>query len=155
MSKAYDRVEWCFLESIMRQLGFAEVFIRRIMSCVTTVSYSFSLNGEDVCEVKPTRGLRQGDPISPYLFLLISEGLSMLFRNAQRSGTITGIRVCRNAPEVSHVLFADDAIFFCQATPSQASNMVEILRLYESWTGQQINFQKSNILFSGNVHEHQ
>lgn len=115
MSKAYDRVEWCFLERVMMQLGFDTCFIKKIMDCVRSVSYVFSLNGKDVCQVKPSHGLRQGDPISPFLFLLISEGLSMLLQQAQVGKRISGIKICRNAQEISHLLFAGDSLLFLQS----------------------------------------
>ena len=81
ISKAYDRIEWSFLEQIMRRMGFAEQWIRLIMMCVPTVTYSFKLNG-----------IRQGDPLSPFLFVLCAEGLSSLFDEWERQGSLKGVK---------------------------------------------------------------
>lgn len=78
ISKAYDRVEWSFLRVIMKQMGFNDRWVALIMECVTTVSYSLLVNEEPQGNIKPNRGIRQGDPLSPYLFLLCSEGLHRL-----------------------------------------------------------------------------
>jgi hypothetical protein len=108
MHKAYDRVEWVFLEAMMRKLGFAERWISLMMACVSTVRYQIRFNSEDTYMFTPTRGHRQGDPLSPYLFLLCAEGLSNLLMHEEEVGGIDGVRVCINAPSVSHLLFVDD-----------------------------------------------
>ena len=116
MSKAYDRVEWPYLESVMRRLGFTEKWIKLMMLCVKTVSYSILVNGEPRGLIKPSRGIRQGDPLSPFLFLLCTEGLHGLITKAVAQGYIKGYSLCRNSPTLTHLLFADDSLLFCRAT---------------------------------------
>jgi hypothetical protein len=91
MSKAYDRVEWVFLETVMKKLGFDDRWVQLVMSCVRSVSYSVVVNGHLVGNILPSRGIRQGDPISPYLFLLCAEALSALISQVVDSGAITGV----------------------------------------------------------------
>jgi hypothetical protein len=104
MSKAYDRIEWAYLSAIMERLGFSRRWIDLIMKCVTTVSFSIMFNGDKLEKFKQSRGIRQGDPISPYLFLLCAEGLSCLLNNTSREHDI-GIIVAKNAQKISHLFF--------------------------------------------------
>ena len=90
MSKVYDRVEWGYLEFVMRKMGFCEQWIGLIMVCVKTVTYSILVNGELKGLINPSRGLRQGDPLSPFLFLLCTKGLHGLIKNAASKGDIKG-----------------------------------------------------------------
>jgi hypothetical protein len=98
MSKAYDRVEWCFLKEAMRRLGFAPRWVRLIMMCVTTVKYAVVVNGNPSGCFQPTRGLRQGDPISPYLFLICAEVLSSMVSEANNKGLLTGVPTSKYGP---------------------------------------------------------
>jgi hypothetical protein len=78
MMKAYDRVEWNYLYGCLCKLGFDPGWIQSVMRCVTCVRYVVRVNGELTEPVIPSRGIRQGDPISPYLFFLFTEGLSSM-----------------------------------------------------------------------------
>ena len=151
MSKAYGRVEWVFLERIMRHLGIEERLIKIIMTCVQFVSYAVLLNRQPVGNIKPTRGLRQGDPLSPYFFLLCSMGLQSLIHQAEVEGHIQGVAICRNGPKVSHLFFANDSVLFCRATEAECNKILEILEVYERGSGQKINREKTNLFFSSNT----
>jgi hypothetical protein len=120
LSKAYDRVDWSFLESTMHKMGFSRRWVQWIMTCVTTVRYSVKFNGTLLEAFSPTRGLRQGDPLSPFLFLLFADGLSALLKHEVDQNNISGIKVCRRAPGISHLLFADDTLLFFRADSTQA-----------------------------------
>ena len=113
MSKAYDKVEWEFLEKTMQHLGLGDRLVSLIMSYFTSVSYSVLLNEQSVGNIKLERGLHQGDPLSPYLFLMCAIGLQRLLHTAEMEGHIQGVAICRNGPRVSHFFFADDSVLFC------------------------------------------
>ena len=151
ISKAYDRVEWKFVEQIMQKLGFCDRWIALIMKCITTVQYSVLINGDICGNIIPTRGLRQGDPLSPYLFLLCAEGFSSLLREAEENQHIQGVSVSRGGPRVSHLFFADDSILFCRANHSDCQQLLTIFDTYEKGLGQKINMDKSSIHFSSNT----
>jgi hypothetical protein len=153
MSKAYDRVEWIFLEKIMSRMGFHQKWISLMTECISTVSYSILVNGEPHGYIKPSRGLRQGDPLSPYLFLLCAEGLHSLIKKAERDGDIQGISLCREGPKITHLFFADDSLLFSKATPNACEKIQDILDQYEKASGQQVNRDKTTIYFSKNTPE--
>uniref|UniRef100_A0A803PJT8 Reverse transcriptase domain-containing protein n=1 Tax=Cannabis sativa TaxID=3483 RepID=A0A803PJT8_CANSA len=154
MEKAFDRVEWNFLLAILKHFNFLERIINLIHKCLSSVSIRFNINGSFSREIFPTRGIRQGDPLSPYLFLLCSEGLSAALCNQQRIGNFHGISIARNAPVISHLLFADDTLLFARATQTSYNAIKAALQMYNQATGQQVNFSKSSILFSPNTPSH-
>lgn len=112
MSKAYDMVEWNFLEAILRRLGFIDKWINVIMMCVCTANYTILVNNHPIGHIYFTRGLRQGDPISPYLFLLCAEALSSLLVKVERTGMIEGVPISRRGPRINHLFFVDDILLF-------------------------------------------
>jgi hypothetical protein len=151
ISKAYDRMSWEYLRAVLVRMGFSDKWVNWMAICVETVDYSVLVNGEKVGPVIPGRGLRQGDPLSPYLFILCAEGLSSLIRRAKITGDLTGTAICRGAPRVTHLLFADDCFLFFKACDRQAQTMKSILSLYEAASGQAISLPKSEIYYSRNV----
>ena len=98
-----------------------------------------------------TRGLRQDDPLSPYLFLLCVEGFSALIHDAARNNQLNGISIYRGAPRITHLFFADDSLLFCRANGTECSKLKEIPSMYELASGQKINTDKSSIFFSPNT----
>lgn len=119
----------------MRRLGFHDKWISRFLACITTVSYSVLFNGAPRGLILPTRGIRQGDPLSPYLFIMCSEVLSGLCKRGQQSGKLKGLKVARGSPQINHLLFADDTMFFCKENGRSGKELKKILDNYEAVLG--------------------
>ena len=151
ISKAYDQVEWLFLEGIMQKMGFLDRWIERVMSCVTKPTFSVLVNGKPYGNILPSRGFHQGDPLSLYLFLLCAEGFISLLAKAELEGRINGVSICRRAPKISNLLFADDSLLFCHATQNEVVTIAKILQTYANASGQSINLEKSFVYFSSNT----
>ena len=120
----------------MRKMGFRERWINLVMGCVKTVSYSVLVNGEPCGTIFPTRGIRQGDPLSPFLFLLCMEGLNGLIKKADLQGDIHGYSLCRGGLKLTHLLFVDDSLIFCRATLEECNKVMDLLKVYEEASGQ-------------------
>ena len=151
ISKAYDRVEWARLEKIMEKLGFHSRWRRLMMQCISSVTYDVRINGKPSGHIIPTRGLRQGDPLSPYLFLLCAEGLSALIKKASADGLLEGISVSRGGPCLSHLFFVDDSLIFCKATIEECEVLQRVMSKNEKASGQQLNRSKTSLFFSPNT----
>ncbi|XP_074306059.1 uncharacterized protein LOC141641287 [Silene latifolia] len=136
MAKAYDRIEWHFLEETLLAMGFDTMWVRRVMECVASVTYAVTINGSYTECFKPRRGLCQGDPLSPYLFILCAEVFSSMIRREMERGSLHGIRVAPTAPMVFHLFFADDSIIFTKANEREARIVKDILVRYERVSGQ-------------------
>ncbi|XP_024010299.1 uncharacterized protein LOC112085326 [Eutrema salsugineum] len=109
------------------------------------------INGEPKGNIKPSRGLRQGDPLSPFLFILCTEGLISLLKGAEEEDRISGLKIAQASPPVSHLFFADDSLFFCKADIHQGAEIFKIIDTYGKASGQQLNLGKSSIMFGNRV----
>ncbi|KAL8118945.1 hypothetical protein AgCh_016437 [Apium graveolens] len=151
MSKAYDRVEWDFLATVLIKLGFDHKVVSMYMACISSVTYQVAHVGKVFGSIIPSRGIRQGDPLSSYLFLICIEGLTSFIHSYERRGLLQGIRVAHSAPSISHIFFADDCYIFCKADVTCAGHVQDMLQTFEQASGQQINIDKSLVIFNKNV----
>jgi len=151
IAKAYDSLEWHFILNTLTAMGFPHTLIKTIMLCISTVSFSILINGQPTDPFHPKRGIRQGDPLSPYIFILCAEVLSGLINKEQRHGHITGVAIATNAPSISHLLYADDSILFCRAKLKEATTIMNVLQEYQQASGQKVNMDKSEMIFSPNI----
>ena len=125
----------------MEKMGFDAVWIKLMMGCISTATYSVLIDGEPQGNITPTRRLRQGEPLSPYLFLLCR------LKKAESMGDLKGVSICRNGPKLTHLLFADDSLVFCGAKETECQKLLDILAKYERASKQQINREKTTLFF--------
>ena len=151
LEKAYDCLEWSFIKMVLKHFGFRESMISLIMSCVSTSTTALLFNGSKLDSFQPSRGIRQGDPISPYLFLLCMEFLGAQITSMCEDKMWDKVRASRSGPSFSHVFFADDLMLFAEADYKNCEAIIEVLDNFCNLTGQKVNITKSKILFSPNV----
>lgn len=117
MSRAYDRVEWKLLMAILERMGFSRDWNALIWECISTVEYKILSEGDELGPITPQRGLRQGDPLSPYLFILVLEGLTAMIKRQENRGIIHGVSIARNAPAVTQLILQMIVFFFAGQIP--------------------------------------
>ncbi|KAB2625965.1 hypothetical protein D8674_017625 [Pyrus ussuriensis x Pyrus communis] len=151
MHKAYYRVEWDFLEAVMEKLGFCLQWRNLVMGCVKTVEFAIILNGQPGRPFIPSRGICQGDPLSPYLFILVGEVLARLIQQAVDKRQLTGVQLNFGGPIISHLFFADDTLIFMRANKQNCDSLMKILDAYCNASSQKVSYQKSCVFFGANV----
>lgn len=150
MNKAYDRVRWKFVEWMLNKIGFPAKWRHWIMQCISTVKYSILINGEPTQPFKPKCGLRQGDPVSSYIFNYLGNGVVVTYDDQARAGlTYKGNQDFKiNSVYFPYVFFADDSLFYFKANVNSCREIIDRF----CWvSGKAINFEKSNIIFSMNT----
>lgn len=134
-------------------MGFSNNMIKTIMKCVSIVSYSILINGSLTNYFRPSRGIRQGDHISSYLFILCVEVLFEKLIKSQEKWFIYGLSIARKAPTITHLFFVDESLVFCMENELEVEEPYKIFRDYKRASGQLINYQKSTMIFNGKVKE--
>lgn len=151
LSKAYDRLCWKYIDMVLQDAGMDNSFKQLIMKCITTVRYRVLVNAALSDLVTPTCGIRQGDPLSPYIFVLCMDKLSRLIDLYTTQNLWKPVRASRSGPLVSHLFFADDLILFAEASINQMILVKQCLDLFCSWSGQKVIFEKSKLFCSSNT----
>ncbi|GJX69516.1 RNA-directed DNA polymerase, eukaryota, reverse transcriptase zinc-binding domain protein [Tanacetum coccineum] len=151
LQKAYDTVNWSFLECILKKFGFHPKMVHWIMKCITTASFSICVNGCSYGYFKGARGLRQGDPISPYLFTLVMEVLSLLMAKNTQAKEFKYHACCKDL-KVTHLCFADDLMVFCHRDIKSVKVIKKTIEKFSEYSGLFPNLNKSTIFF-GSVND--
>jgi hypothetical protein len=145
--KAYDSVDWGYLDSVMGKMGFPTLWRKWMKECVTTATASVLVNGSPTDEFSLGRGLRQGDPLSPFLFLLAAEGLSVLMKAMVDASLFCGYAVgSGNSVVLSHLQFADDTLLLGEKSWANVRALRAVLILFEAVSGLKVNFHKSMLV---------
>ncbi|GJV26806.1 reverse transcriptase [Tanacetum coccineum] len=127
LNKAFDRVEWDFLMATCRKLGFVDKWCSWVLACISSYEMDFMINGESISTIKPSRGIRQGYPMSHFLFIIIADVLSQMINNVMHQSLLTGIKMARNCPVISHIFFADDSLFFLKAKIIECDSFLDVI----------------------------
>jgi len=147
--KAYDTIDWESLDVVLAELGFGQRWRTWIGACIKTATVSIIFNGAPCKPFKMGRGLRQGDPLSPLLFVLVVEVLNRMLIRAEEVGLFKGVVMGREQVVVSHLQFADDTLIFCEADDRYVGNIKRILLSFQSFSGLAVNYDKSGLIVMG------
>lgn len=128
----------------MLRMGFDARLVNLIMQCVVSVQYSMIINGSPVGEIRPSKGIRQGDPMFPYLFIICAEALSALLTRAEQKEIISGVPTSPRGPKISHLFLADDSILLYKSNAAEWRRLMKILGIYEKASGQKLDQPKQN-----------
>lgn len=146
MNKAYDRLAWNFLCIVMRRMGFIEQWISIIWNLLSNMWYTVIVNGKRHGFFKSHKGVKQRDPISPSLFIIVTEVLTRTLNSLYENPRFIGFHMQPNGPRINHLSYADDIIIFCAGKSHTLHLVMDVLNKYEQSSGQLINKEKSCFL---------
>ena len=138
-------MSWDFLDHVLEKKGFSPRWKKWMSGCLSTVSYAILVNGNAKEWVKASRGLRQGDPLSPFLFTLVADVLSRMLLKTEERNLLEGFKVGRNRTRVFHLQFANDTIFFSNTKEEELQTLKSLLLVFVHISGLKVNLDKSNI----------
>ncbi|XP_071700548.1 uncharacterized protein [Rutidosis leptorrhynchoides] len=147
--KAFDSINWDYLLEVMKCMGFGTKWCKWISSCLKSATISILINGSPTSEFNLKRSVRQGDPLSPFLFIIAAEGLNILTKKAVERGMYKGVEVGKDKVVISHLQYADDTIFFGEWSRRNARNLMYLLECFERASGLKVNYNKSQLFGIG------
>ncbi|XP_071695737.1 uncharacterized mitochondrial protein AtMg01250-like [Rutidosis leptorrhynchoides] len=147
--KAFDSLNWEFLDEMMFLMGFGIKWRKWIASCLGSASISVLVNGSPTKEFNLGRGVRQGDPLSPFLFIIVAEGLNWMAKSAVSNGLFCGVEIGNDKIPLSHLQYANDTIFFGKWSLENMENLMKLLKCFELSSRLKMNYNKSNLFGVG------
>lgn len=151
MSKEYDITKWVNLKAILLRMGFNEWWVYLIMQFVSSVSYCITHARREIGPICPSRGIRQGDPLSPYLFILCVKGSQRCYEDINHKNGYIRVKACQQAPSITHMLFANDSYLYCKANEEESMRILNLIEIFEKALGEKVNLLKSLVFFSMHV----
>eukprot|EP00253_Pinus_taeda_P036591 PITA_36591 len=146
LSKAFDSISWDYMQKVLNAFGFDNAWIRWVSSLISSAFFSILINGIPTSTFRASRGIRQGDPLSPFLFIIMAEGLGRSIKNSIQSQVLKGISL-HQTPTISHQQFVDDNMIFGYSSVQEARALNSLLLLFSKASGALINSVKSQIFF--------
>jgi hypothetical protein len=147
LSKAFDKLSWHYIKEVLTAFGFCTNWIDWILNLISSTFFSILVNGTPSQPFSPSRGIRQGDPLSPFLFVIMAEGLGRYIKASIENGSLQGLPLHGLQPAASHSQFVDDTMLMNTPTVQEANKLNSILSDFSDATGTSFNLAKSQLFF--------
>lgn len=144
--KAFDSINWEYLGSVLSQMGFGSKWRQWVHGCLNSSCASVLINGSPTCEFEISKGVRKGDPLSPFLFIISMEGLNVALKVAEEKCIFKGIQILNHGPKLSHQFYADVSLFMGEWSRSNLKNVAIILKCFNASSGLKVTFTNQRFL---------